>query len=292
MDGINTSLVTNSQTTYKCGSDTGCSPTTDKPGVWGIGPNSNLWLYPYPPVDFDSILFDFGVMKTEAQTHGLYLKDSKSQGYHIHFNANGTVTVSKVTDTDSYHGYSVNEGCRRWYAKISKETPIGTYPLSSTSVIFVEDHVWVEGTVKGKVTVGAASFPLQSHSANIWINDNLVYAAKDGTNVLGLIAQDDIFFGRDIPTDFEVDAVLMAQNGKVMRHGFFSSCSSSPNAIRNSLTIYGAIISKQKSYWNYGNDPLTSGFITRTITYDGNLLYAPPPYFPTDGEYEFISWEE
>ena len=105
------------------------------------------------------------------------------------------------------------------------------------------------------------------------------------------IALNDIIYGRDIPTDFEINGALMAQNGKILRHGFFSWCGNTPNAVRNSLTIYGSLLSNQKSYWNFGSSP-TSGFVTRTILHDGNLQFGPPPYFPTEGEYEQISWEE
>jgi hypothetical protein len=109
--------------------------------------------------------------------------------------------------------------------------------------------------------------------------------------VLGLISQNDIYFARDIPTDFRVDAVLMSQNGAIIRHGYFSSCGGPTNAIRNSLTLHGAVINYDKSYWNW-NSPLESGFTTRTVTYDTHVLYNPPPYFPNSGEYEFISWRE
>jgi hypothetical protein len=68
-------------------------------------------------------------------------------------------------------------------------------------------------------------------------------------------------------------------------------CGSSSEAVKDSLTINGAVISYLKSYWNYGSPPV-SGFLTRSVIYDTNLLYAPPPYFPTAGEYEFISWIE
>ncbi|NMB57304.1 hypothetical protein GYA19_05225 [Candidatus Beckwithbacteria bacterium] len=123
------------------------------------------------------------------------------------------------------------------------------------------------------------------------INNNLVYLDKNGEHSLGLIAHNDIIMGREIPENFEIDGALMAQNGKVIRDGYLSNCGSSSHALKDKLTIYGSILSNQKSYWNFG-DPPVSGFITREITYDPNLLYAPPPYFPTDGEYEFISWEE
>jgi hypothetical protein len=36
-----------------------------------------------------------------------------------------------------------------------------------------------------------------------------------------------------------------------------------------------------------------TGYTTRNINYDGNLLYAPPPSFPlTSNQYSTISWEE
>jgi hypothetical protein len=83
----------------------------------------------------------------------------------------------------------------------------------------------------------------------------------------------------------------MAQTGHIIRHGYFSYCGGTSGAVKNSLTILGSIISFNKSYWNFGSGP-TSGFITRTVSYDTDLTYSPPPFFPTGGEYEFISWRE
>jgi hypothetical protein len=35
-----------------------------------------------------------------------------------------------------------------------------------------------------------------------------------------------------------------------------------------------------------------TGYITRNLYYDNNLLYYPPPYFPTGTQYELDLWEE
>ena len=83
----------------------------------------------------------------------------------------------------------------------------------------------------------------------------------------------------------------MAQTGKIIRHGYSSSCGGASGAVKDKLTINGAILSYEKSYWNYGSS-LYSGFIEREINYDTHLLYQPPPFFPVSGEYEFISWTE
>jgi len=85
--------------------------------------------------------------------------------------------------------------------------------------------------------------------------------------------------------------VNLAQKGRILRHGYFSWCGGTSEAVKDKLTINGSIISYFKSYWNFGTGP-TSGFIVREINYDTNNLYNPPPYFPTSGDYEFISWKE
>lgn len=291
MDGTNNALVTSAQTTYTCGGETGCSPPQQMPGVWGAGPNTSLWQFPVPAVDFNAISFDFAEMRDEAQTNGLYLAASGSRGYHVTFTGD-TVRVDRVTSTNYYRGYAVDDGCQRRYQRINNETLVGNYNVDDVPIIFAEDHVWVEGNVDGRTTVVAARFPVASNNMDIWIRDDVTYDTYDGSTVLGLIAQDDIYLMRNIPEDFQVDAAMIAQGGTIMRHGYFSWCGgSSSHNVKNSLTINGSLVSFEKSYWNFGSGP-SSGFITRTINYDGNLLYAPPPYFPTSDEYEFISWRE
>jgi hypothetical protein len=304
MDGTNTSLVTSSQETYMCGYETGCFPPQQKPGVWGSGGDKGLWQFPVPQIDFDSISLDLTNMKNAAQTNGLYLPESGVSGYHIIFTGDGKFTLKKVNSTTYIRGYSTpgegigQEGvgnCRNLYQVITNETVLGTYTISTTPIVFAEDNLWVEGVVKGRITVVSASFPIQSSQRDIWIPNNITYTSYNGSDVLGLVSQDNIFFARDVPENFQVDAVLMAQKGKIIRHRYYpSNCGYSPShSIKDSLTINGALINYYKSYWNFTTGgSFVSGFITRTINYDTNLLYAPPPYFPTSGEYEFISWQE
>ena len=303
MDGINNSKVKSAQEEYMCGGETGCNPPQNKPGVWGSGPNSYLWEFPAPSIDFNSISYDLANMKDNAMTDGLYLAPSGSAGYHLVFQSDGNVTVYKITATNYYRGYSVpgqglgvgggqgQGGCQKHYQIIVSESPVGSYEIAQTPIIFSESNLWVEGTIKGNITVVAAQFPIASNNTNIWIYNNLVYSSYDGSNRLGLIAENDIYFARDIPENFRVDGALIAQTGQIIRHGYFNWCGGTNNAIRGSLTINGALASFYKSYWNYGTAP-DSGFINRIITYDTNLLYNPPPYFPVTGDFEIISWRE
>lgn len=304
MDGTNTSLVTSAKDTYKCGNETGCFPSEWKPGVWGSGGDQGLWQFPVTPIDFDSITVDLTYMRDSAKTDGLYLDSSGASGYHIVFTGDGNYTVSKVNSTSFIKGYSVPGeglgaegagGCRKLDQIINNETTLGTYSISSKPIVFAEDNLWVEGTIRGRVTVVSATFPIQSSKVDIWVTNNLNYTQYDGSDVLGLISQNNIFFTRDIPDDFKADGILMAQSGKIIRHRYTNNqCDTDLiGSVKNSLTINGSLINYYKSYWNYtSNLGLISGFRTRTINYDTHLLYAPPPYFPTSGEYQFISWKE
>ncbi|MFC1653534.1 hypothetical protein ACFL1M_01675 [Patescibacteria group bacterium] len=291
-DGVNTSTIQSAKETYTCGSETGCSPSETKSGIWGSGGPDNLWEYPVSPVDFDGISVDFSEIKTAAQNEGTYFGPSGNQGYHFEFKDDGTVDVFRVNNTGWRRGYSDEEGCERLYERISNESLVGNYSLASKHIFFAEDTVWVNGIVSGRATVVAARFPLDTNETDIWIHDNLVYDAKDGTNALGVISEDDIFFALDLPQILEVDAALLAQGGRVFRHHYSTSgCGNYGNAVRDQLVIYGSVISNQKAAWNWGSGP-SSGFTERNITYDSNFYLAPPPYFPTGDVYEFLSWEE
>lgn len=300
MDGTNTAVVSSAKETYKCGQETGCHPPVWKPGVWGSGGDQGLWRFPVPQIDFDSFSFDFAGMRDGAQTDGLYLEPSGKRGYHIEFVSDGTVKVSEIKRVSFVEGYSVPGqglgkagvgGCEKLHQIIENETLIGTYNVTDVPVIFVEDDIWVEGDVRGRVTVAAVHFPVRSSQVNIWIPDNITYTSYDGSDSLGLIAQNDIYFGRDVPDDFKIDAVLMSQLGKIIRHGYFDWCGGAEEAVKDKLTIIGSVVSYFNSYWNFGTGP-ESGFTEVELYYDPNVSTSPPPYYPSSGAYQFISWEE
>lgn len=290
-DGINTSIIQSAKETYTCGTETGCSPSQQRPGVWGTGGPSELWEFPVPAIDFVGIGIDFNQMKIAAQASNTYFGPSGAQGYHFVFQEDGFVRVYRVNNTNWRNGYSNENGCERLYQRIGNQTLIGTYDLATKIIFLAEDTVWIDGIVEGRATVAAARFPLDTYQTNIWIGDNLVYKEKDGSDSLGVVSENDIYFTLDLPQIFEVDAALLAQSGKVFRHYYGSSCGNYGSAVRDELIIYGSVISNNKSAWNWGSGP-SSGFETRTVTYDGNLYLSPPPYFPTQSTYEFISWEE
>ena len=292
-DGINTSNMSSALSTYLCTQKNGgCTPPTDKPGIWGDGGDEGLWIYPAPRIDFDAINIDYVFIKSEAQSRGLYLNPSNKNGYHLVFNPNGSYSVYLVSQVDNFKGGKGNPGCDQLYGTIKTESLVGTYQQSSTPIIFAEDNLWVQGTITSPLTVTAAKFPIDTQNADIWINENFNYSTTNGTIQAGLIAQHDVIIHRDVPTDFILHGAILAQTGSLLRHDYGVSCAGSPeNSVRNSFTFYGSLISAQQSQWNWGTS-MNSGFVSGTITYDTNLRKNPPPYFPSTSQYQIIDWAD
>ena len=294
-DGTGNAPITSSKSTYLCQTYHGCGPTT-KPGVWGSAPLSTqaFWQYPVPNVDFSTMTSDLANIKATAQSGGIYLPPSNKRGYSLVFTSDGHVRIYKVNSVLSnptgfdVNGNAHNEGTD--YNSRSEQTTIcspSPCAIPSNGVIYVEDKTWVEGTVNGRVLVAAAKLPYNANTApSILIPNNIVYAAKDGTDSLGLISQQDVLLTYRSPNNLEIDAAMIAQNGSAQHFEWDGD-------IKNKITIYGAVASFGTWTWSWvdGWGNTISGYQYTQTTYDSNLLYAPPPSFPlTSDGYVPISW--
>lgn len=289
-DGTATAPVLSARATYTCTSATGCNPNQTKNGIWGTAGASTqaFWTFPVPNVDFSSITSDLATIKASAQSGGLYLSASNTSGYSIVFQSNGTFRVYKVTSLRSHAtgtdvaGQSHSENID-YQNRTEQTTVCNPYPcnMPTNGLIYIEDRTWVEGTVNGRAMLVAARLPYNSSTApSILIPNNLVYLAKDGNHVLGLIGQKDILLTYFVPNNLEINAAFIAQNGSFQRYHF-------PGSLKGTLTEYGSIASYGQAAVYYGS----SGFQTRNYTYDSNLLYGPPPSYPLSASgYQQISW--
>lgn len=260
--------------------------------------------FPIAVVDFAGITTDLSSMKANAISGGNYFAASGAQGYHIVLKTNDTFDIYKVNSLKSAPNNCTNSqnetGWGTWSINTTNgsETFIQNYPIPANGIIFVEDHVWVDGKINtARVTIAAGKFPDSSSTwKNIIVNDDLLYTNYDGTDSIALIAQGNISTGLYNNDDgdeiMRIDAALMAQNGRAGRYYYSSSCGST--YLETKLTLYGMIGTNKRYGFAWGNSSnITSGYQTREIIYDSNLLYAPPPSFPlTSNQYSTLSWEE
>lgn len=247
--------------------------------------------FPVPALDFTGITQDIANVKSVASSGGHYYGPSGKKGYHIVFNTSDTYDVYKVNTLISYPGCNSNgqSGWGTW--SIKTETFLSSSTIPDNGAIFFEDDVWVNGTINGKrVTVAAGQFPDNPATRrSIIVNNDLLYTNYDGTDVIGLIAQENLTVGLVSEDDLRIDAAVVAQNGRVGRNYYDKNkCQTTTN--RSKITTYGMIATNGRYGFAYTDG---TGYTDRVITYDGYLLYAPPPYFPiTAGQYDIISWEE
>jgi hypothetical protein len=309
MDGVAHNVVTSAVASYddpdhsggnEFGVHTHISPTDPLPPA-AVPGRPDIFMtgrsFPVAPADFAGIIQDLSTMKTIASKSGSYWKASGARGYEIVLKTNDTYDLYKVTALVSApNGCTDSQNQTGWGTwSISNRSLVGNKPIPSSGVIFVEDNVWVSGQIAtARVTIASGRFPDNASTrSSITVNSDLKYTSYTGAEVIALVAQQDINIGMVSADTLRIDAALMALNGRVGRFYYNPPTSRSncgPYHQRTLITSYGMIASNQRYGFAYTDD---TGYVTRTIIYDANLLYGPPPSFPLTADfYTPIFWNE
>jgi type II secretory pathway pseudopilin PulG len=287
---------------HTCASPSDPSPPTALPNrsdIFNAGRQ-----FPVQSFDFSGLTVDLATIKTNATASGRYIPSSGSQGYYIVLKTNDTFDLYKVTALENAPNGCSNDaaqtGWGTWSIKTKVHPTTGVanspqnYPIPANGLIFVEDHVWVSGTINtARVTIAAGLFPDNiATRKDIIVNNDIMYTNYDGSDVISLIAQGNVSTGLISEDNLRIDAALVAQNGRAGRFYYGSGCkiSGTNYYVRTQLTLYGMIATNQRYGFAYTGG---TGYQSRDIIYDSNLLYGPPPSFPlTSSQYSTISWEE
>lgn len=311
-DGENQSLVSSAKENWICTGSFGCSscPTSAGcylqdsncicPGVFTTTANSNpdLFSYPVPPFDFTGITIDLAQMKSSAQSSGVYLPPSvninpQGKGYYLKFfkdpaTNEGKFEVWIITQLSSTYAYSLEEDWHYDYFTITSKYLYNTYSIpSACSAIFIEDNLWPEGEVKGKITLASANLVNPNIDTDVVLPGNIDYTTLDGSDGLALIAEKNVLVGPQSPNQMELRGIFVAQKGRFSRNHY-------PGNIRDKLEIYGSIISNGRvgTQWISGSQ-VVSGYLKRESYFDSNLVYNPPPFTPyTVSDFKIVNWEE
>jgi len=305
MDGENQSTVTSTKDKWICTSAFGCSPCPTNygcwldgtdcfcPGVFTTTQNSNPGLFSFPvtPFDFTGITIDLAQMKSVAQP---YLPpsntlNSQGKGYHLKFENDGTFKVWIITQLSSTRAYSLEEGNHYDYFTITSEDFYGTYSINpNCSVIFVEDNLWPEGEVKGKVTIASANLINPNLDTDVILQGNINYTALDGSDGLLVVGERNVLISPNSPNQMELRGIFIAQKGRFSRNHY-------SNNFREKLEIYGSIVSNGRvgTQWIDSGGNIVSGYLKRESYFDSKLIYNPPFFTPNIGtEFKIINWEE
>ncbi len=252
--------------------------------------------FPVPAIDFAGLSANLAQLKTDAQGSGRYLASAGAQGYRVVLKTNDTFDLYRVNSLRSTSG-----NCRNWLGQSgwsswsinttsSAQTFLANYAFPGNGILFIEDNVWVEGQMQtARLTIASARFPENpTTNTSITVNTNVRYTTYDGQEALALITQNNINVGLYSDNVLQIDGALVAKNGRVGRYYYASQCGTT--YIRSTITLNGMLATNQRYGFAYTDG---TGYQTRNLNYDANLLYGPPPSFPlTSNQYVLISWEE
>jgi len=164
-----------------------------------------------------------------------------------------------------------------------------------------------DGGLKGRLTIAATD--------EIEISGDVLYSSRveqdldlSNPNVdlstiddsLGLVSSQDIYIETSAtgsglnPNDIEINAILMALDESFYYEGYSST-------LKGTLKVFGGFIQERRGAvgtFNSYSGAKVSGFTkdyhydNRMASTDPNIDSNIPPYFPTTGNYEKISWRE
>ncbi len=272
--------------------------------------------FPVVAQDFNSVTADFDEMRQAAQSKMVYdEKDHKNidlyygrqgQGRYIEF---GVPSANKMrirrvrnngVDWTTYGVTRINNG----------DTDI--FDIPDDAVIYVRDNVWVKGTIPNGKKITIAAHDSGWRSPKIFLGeDDIFYEDYEHDTVLGLAAENDVAFlmkaglngheegdiNASHGSDYEIlhiDAVLLSQKGRV-GWGYdrdfhnWSERNQWLNKVKDTIELYGAIATNERMGFGYTNG---AGYEHRNLMFDNNLLYSPPPLFPTGNTYAIDLWNE
>lgn len=258
-----------------------------------------------PDINFSSIVPDFALLKTAAQTTGIFIAQHETPpsdprlGYHLIFNADGTVTINAVTaiTTLSTVQQVATNAYKSDYSLIQSESLYQTRTIpTECGLIYIEDNVWIEGVIPSKVTLVAANLTGEGSPADVILRNNIDYGSSSAIAGLTVLAQRNILIAPNSPTNLTIKGTFVAATGAFGRNNFFSSGPGCLYELKQNLNIYGTVVSKsamRTSWPNICPNGTHAGYQTKVHAVDKKNGLTPPPFTPsTGGPRTFLLWKE
>ncbi len=306
MDGENHSTVTSGRSSWICTGSFGCDPSEEMPGVFTTANGKEeLFSFPVTPFDFEGMTGDIAAIRSatlpppSGQGRGVYVPPSDSGNGYRAVLSGRTMDLYEVTTLDQIYAYSQEKGWHWESSVIVNEQLYGSYDLpDECGAVFIEDDVWVEGSVEGKVTLAAGNMINPNLSSNVWLRDNIEYSGpaggRDGSNGLLVIAQGDVSITLDSPDSMEIHGAFIAQNGRFGRNHY--PCSLYPDdCFKSYIEVIGSVVSNGRvgTQWVDSIGTVLSGYLQRETIYDPRQSPDPAPFLPsTSPLFEVVRWRE
>ncbi|MCX6145290.1 MAG: hypothetical protein NTZ35_18960 [Ignavibacteriales bacterium] len=220
---------------------------------------------------------DLTPLKTAANSGGKWLQMSGNQPVFIEFLANGNVKWRIDGNTDwSGGGWTIE--------------PLTTFAPNG-AVWCNENNLHIKGVLNGRVTVGARKY--------VWIDGDITYNTDPrsgySTDMLGLCAEDKLYIS-DVPAnrgpnnDFTLMGSIFSRTDGLWAENY------NTRPVEGKMITVGGMIQNIGGYtgvFSGGQNPtVIHGFQPGGTYYDDRLMNDAPPFFPTTGNFEVVSWFE
>lgn len=274
---------------------------------------------PLPPTSDTQKNAAWGSTGGFPSSNGVYLRAGSNGGIYIR----GDAAMELRLDASGNQEMVITQGSNVTTVKFDKfmqsttvTGPVGSgSPTSATSlgtgVIYCTGNITsLKGELADNRVIGddisvRSSFTIATDvSAGKYINvtNNLYYHtrpdktrdASDPVNLaagtLGLVARD-IRIASTAPRNLEIDAVCLAGGGGVTGGSFYVENYNSKTPT-GTLKVLGGIIQNARGpvgTFDSSSGQTLTGY-SKNYIYDPRLAANPPPYYPTTGQYERLSW--
>jgi hypothetical protein len=244
---------------------------------------------------------------------GIYIKGDSDVQFQVDASGNQQIVVTQTSPALTTTITQLRSTGQTHVAKSDGSTPVA-YDGFLNGVVYADGHInSLKGTIAdNEVSGGAitrrnawtvATNTTTGSEKDVSITDHLQYQTvpdktkpyndivnlKAGT--LGIVAED-VKITTAAPNDLKLHAVVLA-GGKTTTGGTFSVNNYSSGSPRGNLNLVGGLIQKKRGpvgTFNGTTGAQVSGY-AKNYKYDKRMANNPPPFFPTTGRFDQISWK-
>jgi Tfp pilus assembly protein PilX len=212
------------------------------------------------PISFSSFAVSLVDLKAAAQqnTPSSYFNVSGTTAWAFVFRSDGKYDLKRCTGSGDPGG-TAPSSCTTYTGSPFNIPANGAIFTNQTAVISYPS----ESFVNGRVTIASSN--------NIVIGNDIHYAfepANTGDDVLGLIANNNVYVAYYVPSVLQWRAAVIAENGARKSY----TCPSEGSGPKDTVTFRGSVSSNQSGCMTM--------FDTRNNYADDTLKYLFPPWYP------------
>ena len=266
---------------FNGGSPVFMQKATSLNGIWNYNGAHPVFKGGYASGVSVSLPADLSPLQAAAQTAGKYFTAAGGDVF-IQLNSDGTVTWRQGGAADwSGTGWST--------VSISSFAPNGAVYLTGA-------NLRIKGTLHGQLTIGVGGTTGSTTQGNMWLDNDIVY--KDdprygySSDMLGLVAENKLWItdnaaNRGPNNNFTLMASVFSRTDGLWAENYGS------RGVEGKLTTVGGSIQNVGGYTGtFSGTTITHGFLPGGTYYDDRLMNDCPPFFPTTGNLEVVSWFE